>query len=84
MHHFAPASLGRDEELVLVGVHFRGVSRHALLERPLDFLAEAVGEPLEEEHREDVVLVVAGVDLAAQDVGGAPEFRLKLGCAQRH
>ena len=32
----------------------------------LDLLIEAVREPLEEEDRKDVVLVVGGVDLAAQ------------------
>ena len=76
-HNGAPAGLGWDEELVLVGVALGGVTGNAFGDSMLNLLGEAVGEPLQEEHREDVVLVVAGVDLAAQDIGGAPELGLE-------
>ena len=77
-HNGAPAGLGRQEELVLVRVALGHVARHASADGPLDLLGEAVGEPFQEEHREDVVLVVAGVDLAAQDIGGSPELGLEF------
>src|SRR5579863_3673770 len=37
-----------------------------------------VGDPLEEDQREDELLVVAGVDQPAQQHGRAPQVRLKL------
>ena len=80
----APAGLGRQEELVLVGVALGDIARHASADGPLDLLGEAVREPLQEEHREDVVLVVAGIDLAAEDVGGAPQFGFELGGRKGH
>ena len=46
--------------------------------------SEAVGEPLEEEDGEDVVLVVGRVDLPAQDVRGLPQLRLELLSSKRH
>ena len=80
----APPGLGRQEELVLVGVALGDIARHAGADGSLDLLGEAVGEPLQEEHREDVVLVVAGVDLAAEDVGRAPQLGLELGGRKGH
>ena len=53
-----PASLGRDEELVLVVVSLGRIAGLASGDRLVDLLGEAVGEALEEEGREDVVLVV--------------------------
>ena len=83
-HDGAPARLGRHEELMLVGLALRHVARHAGGDRALDLLGEAVGEPPEEEHREDIVLIVARVDLPAQDISGAPEFRLEFRGCERH
>jgi len=37
-----------------------------------------VGDPLEEDEREDVLLVVAGVDQAAQDDRGTPQVGLQF------
>ena len=39
---------------------------------------------LEKEHAEDVFLELAGVHLAAQDVGGFEEVAFKLGQGERH
>ena len=50
----------------------------------LNLLVEPVGEPLQEQDGEDVVLVVGRIDLAAQDVGGLPQLGLKLLSAQCH
>jgi len=42
-------------------------------------LLKDVGGTLEEEHAEDVLLVLGGVHLAAQDVGRFEEVALELG-----
>ena len=52
-----PARLGRHEELVLVRVALGDLAGDPVGDGALDLLGEAVGEPLQEEHREDVVLV---------------------------
>ena len=83
-HDGAPASLGRDEELMLVGVTLGDFAGNPGAHGVLDLLGEAVGEALQEEHREDVVLVIAGVDLAAEDVGGAPQLGLELAGRKGH
>ena len=79
-----PASGLRHEELVLVPVPERQLARDALRHGVLDLLVKAVGEPLEEEDGEDVVLVVGRVDLPAQDVRGLPQLRLELLSSKRH
>ena len=57
----------------------RGVALVAgLLEGFAVVLVPDVREPLEEEQREDVLLVVAGIDEAAQQRGRAPEVGLEL------
>jgi hypothetical protein len=63
---FGPAGALGDKELVVIlvlGVVAVAAQRFALL-------LEAVGEALEKEEAEDEVLVVGGVDRAAQNVGG--------------
>ena len=44
----------------------------------LAFLIEEVGEPLQEQHAEDVFLVLRGVHIAAQIVAGAEQQAGKL------
>ena len=63
---------------MLVPVLERHVAGNAQRDGALHLLIEPVGQPLKEENGEDVVLVVGGVDLSAQDVGGLPQLRLKL------
>ena len=79
-----PAGGPRDEELVLVPVGEGHAAVDARGDGVLHLLVEAVGQPLQEEDGEDVVLVVGGVDLAAQDVGGLPQLRLQLLRGERH
>ena len=74
----------RDEELMLVTVLKRHVAGNVQCDGVLHFLIEPVGQPLKEENGEDVVFVVGGIDLSAQDVGGLPQLRLKLLSGQRH
>ena len=69
---------------MLVPVLERHVAGNAQRDGGLHLLIEPVGQPLKEENGEDVVLVVGGVDLSAQDVGGLPQLRLKLLSGQRH
>lgn len=72
-----PASAGRNEERFAVGraalQKLGEVLRREVLVLLLDFLAlgiEDVRHALEEEHPEDVFLVLGGVHFAAKDVGG--------------
>ena len=83
-HDGAPAGLGRNEELVLVGVTIGDPAGNAGGDGVCHLLGEAVGEALQEEHREDVVLVVAGVDLATEDVGRAPQLGPELAGRKGH
>ena len=69
-------AVGDREAIVGRGAGVRLVA--GLVERGLILLVPHVGEPLEEEQREDVLLVVAGVDQASQELGGAPEVGLEL------
>ena len=71
-----PVGAGRDGEPV-VGRRPRVAVVAGLVEGGAALLVPDVGEALEEEQREDVLLVVAGVDQPAQEVGGAPEVRLQ-------
>jgi len=54
--------------------------------RGLRCFVENVAEALVEQQREDELLVVAGIDGAAQERGGAPQvrFQLRLGNARAH
>ena len=79
-----PTGRLQNEELVLIPVGEGDFPGDARCDGVLDLLVEAVGEPLQEEDGEDVVLVVGRVDLAAQDVGRLPQLRLQLLCRQRH
>ena len=76
-----PVGAGRDGEPV-VGRRPRIVLVAGFVEGAPVFLAPDIGEALEEEQREDVLLVVAGVDQAAQEVGRAPEVRFQRLLAQ--
>ena len=76
-----PVGAGRDDEPV-VGRRLRVALVAGLVEGVAVLLVPDVGEALEEEQREDVLLVVAGVDQAAQEVGGAPEVRFQRLLAQ--
>ena len=49
-----------------------------LLQSPLVFLIVNIAKPLEEQEREDELLIVARVDGAAQERGRAPQVGLKL------
>ena len=69
---------------MLIPVVERHVAGNAQRDGIFYLLVEPVGEPLQEEDREDVVLVVGSVDLPAQDVGGLPQLRLELLSGQRH
>src|SRR4051794_18542225 len=72
------AAVGQLETVVLAeGGVFEVAIR--LVERLLEFLIIHVGEPLEEEEREDISLKIGGIDGATQDVGGLPEVVLKRG-----
>ena len=68
----------RDLEAVLFGECGVGLVAVGLLERCGVLLVEDVAEPLEEQQREDERLVLAGVDGASQQRGGAPEVGLEL------
>ena len=57
---------------MLVPVVERHVAGNAQRDGGLHLLVESVGEALKEENGEDIVLVVGGIDLSAQDVGGLP------------
>ena len=49
------------------------------LQRAAVLLLVHVADTLEEDEREDVLLVAGGVDLAAEELGGAPEGALEFG-----
>ena len=70
------AAVGDGEAVVLGEVGEFLVAVH--LHRGGVLLVVDVGDPLQEDQREDVLLVVAGVDEAAQDDGGAPQVGLQL------
>jgi hypothetical protein len=70
-----PAGLLRHEEIVLVGIFRVGV---AVALEGLAFLLEAIRQALEEQQAQDVVLVVAGIDAAAKDVGRGPQVAFQL------
>ena len=65
-------------ELVLVHVRQGGLPGHTSGHRRLDLLVETIREAFQEQHGEDVVLVVSGVDLPPQDVGGLPQSSLQF------
>ena len=69
-------AVGDREAVVGRGAGVRLVA--GLVEGGLILLVPHVGEALEEEQREDVLLVVAGVDQAPQELGRAPEVGLEL------
>ena len=73
-----PADLFGNEEFVLIHIGQGNLPGHALPYRRLHLLLEAVRQPLQEQDGEDVVLVIGGVDLAAQNVRRLPEFRLQF------
>ena len=81
--HLAPVGLRRDLEAVVLreGGELRVTA--GLRQRRLGLLVEDVAQALVEQQREDELLVVAGVDGAAQEHGRAPEvgFELLLGDA---
>ena len=81
-----PAPVGgvRLGKLVLVGIVHRDRLGHAGGDCDLHLLIEPVGQPFQERHREDVVLVIGRVDLAAQDVGGLPKLRLQFLAGEWH
>ena len=43
-----------------------------------------VGDVFDEQHEQDVVLVLAGVHAAAQFIAGSPERRVEFGFFNRH
>src|SRR5690349_11189572 len=70
-----------DHEAVVGGVG--GIALVAgLIERLLVILVPDIGQAFEEHQREDVLLVVAGIDEAAQQRGRAPEIALELALGQ--
>ena len=83
-HQGGPASGFRHEELVLVVVRQCRLARHARGHGGLDLFVEPVRQPLQEQHRKDVVLVIRRVDLPAQDVRGLPELGLQFLLTERH
>ena len=81
--HLAPVGFGRNLEAVVLREEGELLVAAGLGQRGLRLLVVHVAEPLEEQQREDELLVVAGVDGAAQERGRAPEvgFELLLGDA---
>ena len=69
---------------MLVAVVERHITGNTQRDGILNLLVEPVGEPLQEQDGEDVVLVVGRIDLAAQDVGSLLQLGLKLLSAQCH
>ena len=79
--HILPVrALGNLEAVVGGGGRVAGVAR--VLEGLLVVLVPHVAQALEEEQREDVLLVVARVDQAAQQRGRTPEVRLEFSLGQ--
>ena len=84
--HRGPAGLVGHEEVVLVGVDQQGIAggcgqviRLQLAAQPGLLDLELVVEVLEEEHAEDILFVLAGVHVPAQDVAGFEEQALQAG-----
>jgi hypothetical protein len=50
----------------------------AVLDQGLALLGEAIGQALQEQQPQDVVLVVRRVDGPTQDVGGRPQVAFEL------
>ena len=77
--HVAPVRAGRNLEAMVLGE--RGVVHvpARLVQRPLALLVVHVAQPLEEEQREDELLVVARVDQPAQQRRRAPQVGFELG-----
>ena len=75
-----PAGLGgnveADERVIGLEYLKRGITIVKLLCEPLNFVVEDVGEALNEEEREEVVLELRGVFLAADRARGIPEHLL--------
>ena len=63
---------------MLVTVVEGHVAGNAIGNGVLDLFTEPVGETFQEENGKNVVLVVGGVDLTAQDVGSLPQLRFQL------
>ena len=70
---------GRDLEAVVLGEGGEVEIAAGKLERLGELLVVDVGDPLEEEQREDVALEVGLIDRAAQDVRRTPKMLLELG-----
>ena len=79
--HLAPVGLGRNLEAVVLRVGGELRVAAGLRQRGLRLLVEDIAQALVEQQREDELLVVAGVNRAAQEHGRAPEvgFELLLG-----
>ena len=84
--HLLPARLGRHVEIVFIGVFQLlldqlGAQLLGLIPgaQRLPVAFELVAQPLEEEHAEDVLFVLRGVHVAAQDVAGLEEQAFQAG-----
>ena len=66
--HLAPVGVGRDLEAVVLRVGGERRVAAGFRQRGLRLLVEDIAQALEEQQREDELLVVAGVDGAAQQV----------------
>jgi hypothetical protein len=84
-HVLPVGALGDDEPIVCSRRRVRGVT-FRLGEGAGMVLVPHVRQPLEEDQRENELLVVAGIDEAAQDDGSSPEIRFEflLGHALAH
>ena len=76
--HVAPVGPVRDHEPVLLGEGGVGLVAARLGQGGGILLVVDVGEPLEEEQREDELLVVAGRHVPAEVRGGAPEVAFEF------
>ena len=76
----APPGFRRQVEAQQLVVALRDLPRDrpvpVLLGQPVDLVVEHVGEALEEEERQQVVLELGGVLFAADGTGGVPEHLL--------
>src|ERR1041384_7274974 len=73
-------ALGNAEAFVRRGARVTGVA--GVCESRGVFFIPHVRQPLEKQEREDVLLVVAGIDEPAQQIGGTPQVRFQLLLAQ--
>src|ERR1019366_1342412 len=73
--NLAPVSFARNLEAVVLRVSGELGIAAGLSERSLRFLIKDVAEALVKQKRKNELLVVAGVDGAPQEHGGAPEIR---------